>query len=185
MQSLRFPCAFQKRKRKGINTRGRGVSSRGKKIEGRIFLEERGARLRMATPCLHSRRCVSLGTRVVASGFLYRGGRERRRSVSMRQVCMGIRERGREEERFARKFVTLGWNILKSQVLKFREVRLGYGLETVCWTFFSREEMTYEIIIFLWSLWELHRNVNINLLYSTYKLGLIYELQTFFEIASN
>lgn len=97
-----------------------------------------------------------------------RGG-EGRRSVSMRQVCMGIREGGREEERFARKFVTLGWNILEGQVLKFREVRLGYGLETVCWTFFSREEMTYEIIIFLWSLWELHRNVNINLLYSTYK----------------
>lgn len=45
---------------------------------------------------------------------------------------MGIREGGREEERFARKFVTLGWNILEGQVLKFREVRLGYGLETVC-----------------------------------------------------
>lgn len=81
---------------------------------------------------VYTRGGVSLGTRVVGSGFLYRGGRERRRSVSMRQVCMGIRERGREEERFARKFVTLGWNILKSQVLKFREVRLGYGLETVC-----------------------------------------------------
>lgn len=63
--------------------------------------------------------------------FYIEGG-ERRRSVSMRQVCMGIREGGREEERFARKFVTLGWNILEGQVLKFREVRLGYGLETVC-----------------------------------------------------
>lgn len=44
----------------GINTRGRGVSSRGKKIEE-------------ATPCLHSRRRVPRDARVVGSGFLYRG----------------------------------------------------------------------------------------------------------------